>query len=253
MFTAGLWPGAIRAQDAAGGKFRFFCVNDLHCMDEESARWLETRLIHRMKQAKDVDFCLVLGDLAEYGTVAELSLVRDLFKSLPMPTYFVPGNHDYSKGDDRSAYDDLFPKRSNYVFDHNGWNFVAIDSTQGEKYQNTSVQPATLEWLDAQLPKLDRSRPTVLFTHFPLGERVTYRPTNAEEVLRRFVGHNLRTVLGGHFHGQTERTLRETILTTNRCCALKRSNHDRTVEKGYLVCEVEGQRMRQVFVRVDRE
>lgn len=251
MFAAGLWPGALKAQDAEGGKFRFFCVNDLHCMDEESAKWLETKLIARMKQAKDVDFCLVLGDLAENGTVAELAFVRDLFKSLPIPAYFVPGNHDYAKGGDRVAYDGLFPKQLNYVFDHKRWNFVAIDSTQGEKYQNTSVQPATLEWLDAQLPKLDRARPTVLFTHFPMGERVTYRPTNAEEVLRRFEAHNLRAVFSGHFHGQTERTFREATLTTSQCCALKRTNHDRTAEKGFFRCEVEGHRVGRTFVRVD--
>ena len=34
-------------------------------------------------------------------------------------------------------------------------------------------------------------------------------------------------------------------VTTNRCCALKRNNHDGTKQKGYFVCEV----MEGVLVR----
>src|SRR5689334_6180480 len=84
LLSAGLWPGALRAADAAGGEaFNFLCVNDLHCQDEESGRWLESRVIRQMSETKEkVDFCLILGDLAENGTPAEFGMVRDSFKKL---------------------------------------------------------------------------------------------------------------------------------------------------------------------------
>ncbi|HEX8913672.1 MAG TPA: metallophosphoesterase [Humisphaera sp.] len=246
--SAGLWPGALRAADAAAGDFRFLCVNDLHCMDDESAKWLESRVIGPMKDAakaaKDpVDFCLVVGDLAEGGTAKEIATVRDLFGGLGVPVHVVPGNHDYvadkaggGAADSRAAYDDLFPGKLNYAFEHKGWQFVGLDSTQGAAYQKTRVGDATLRWLDDRVPKLDKARPTVLFTHFPMGEKVTYRPANADDVLARFADHNLRAVLNGHFHGHTARQAKAAAITTSPCCALKRQNHDKTPAKGYHVC-----------------
>ena len=121
------------------------------------------------------------------------------------------------------------------------------------RYTQTTIQPATLRWLDDLLPKLDPRRPTVVFTHFPLGPKVTHRPLNADEVLKRFKEHNLRAVFGGHFHGFTERKLRETILTTNRCCSLTKGNHDGTKEKGYFLCHAQDGRITRKFVEVKPE
>src|SRR4051794_487052 len=101
--SAGLWPRALRAGGGGGkdaGAFGFVCVNDLHCQDDECGRWLEARVLGRMKATKDpADFCLIVGDLAEKGTKQELGTVRDVFKGLGVPVYAVPGNHDYAAGD----------------------------------------------------------------------------------------------------------------------------------------------------------
>jgi 3',5'-cyclic AMP phosphodiesterase CpdA len=251
LISAGLWPGALRAADDAAGEFHFLCVNDVHCMDEESGRWLESRVIRPMKESKiAADFCLIVGDLAEKGTRAELAMVRDAFKTLGIPVHVVPGNHDYAGEANREAYDELFPKQLNYVFEHKGWQFVGLDSTQGSQYTGTSVQPATLAWMDEAIKKLDKSQPTVAFTHFPLGEKVTYRPKNAEDVLKRLMGHNLRAVLNGHFHGDTKRDFGDAAITTSRCCALKRNNHDKSLEKGYLLCHAKDGKISREFVEV---
>ena len=37
-------------------------------------------------------------------------------------------------------------------------------------------------------------------------------------------------------------------ITTNRCCALKRFNHDGTKEKGYFVCDVVNGQINRRFV-----
>jgi 3',5'-cyclic AMP phosphodiesterase CpdA len=249
--SAGLWPGALRAADAPAKAFRFLCVNDLHCVDEESGRWLETRVLPSMKAAKGpIDFCLVLGDLAEHGTHKELATVRDVMKGLGVPTHVVPGNHDYAADNSRAAYDELFPKSLNYALEHKGWQLVGFDSTRGTAYKDIAVPAGTLDWLDESLAKLDKNRPTIAFTHFPLGERVTYRPTNAEDVLRRFTNHNLRAVLSGHFHARTDRAFKGAALTTGPCCALKRNNHDRSPAKGYFDCEAKDGAVSRQFVEV---
>jgi hypothetical protein len=77
---------------------------------------------------------------------------------------------------------------------------------------------------------------------------VTYRPANADALLGRFLSHSLVAVFSGHFHGFTEKHAGKTVLTTNRCCALKRANHDKSVEKGYFICDAD-QGLRRTFIQ----
>ena len=62
------------------------------------------------------------------------------------------------------------------------------------------------------------------------------RPLNADDVLTPFLEFNLGAAICGHFHGYTERWRGNTSITTGRCCARVRNNHDGTKEKGWLVC-----------------
>jgi hypothetical protein len=76
------------------------------------------------------------------------------------------------------------------------------------------------------------------------------RPTNADEVLDRFKEYNLRAVFGGHFHALTERQAGDVLLTTNRCCALRKGNHDSSPEKGYFLCHAKDGKVTYTFVEV---
>src|SRR6185436_21027641 len=118
-----------------------------------------------LAQSPRPEFCLMVGDLAEHGTPAELGPMRDTLRSFGMPYHAVPGNHDYLSDTDRSAWDKLFPRQLNYHFEHRGWQFIGLDSTEGTKWQDTTIQSATLRWTDDLLSKLDPATPTVLFTH----------------------------------------------------------------------------------------
>ena len=151
---------------------------------------------------------------------------------------------------DRKAYEELFPDRLNYRFDHRGWQYVALDSTDGVKGSGVSVLPPSLNWLDETLPKLDKKKPTILFTHFPLGRLTPTRLANADAVLERFKELNLRAVFCGHYHGFTERTSGDVVLTTNKCCSFARANHDGTKEKGYFLCSAKAGKVTRTFVEV---
>jgi 3',5'-cyclic AMP phosphodiesterase CpdA len=233
LVALGAGAGCRSSSVKAGGRpFHFIVVNDLHHGAPECDPFFAA-LVRQMKTHAGVEFALLLGDLADTGKAVDLEAVRDHFEKLGVPAYPVPGNHDYASPTDRSAYERTFPGRINYEFGHRGWQFIGLDTTQGTDYQNTRIPPATLNWLDATLPKLDRRKPTVLFTHFPLGEGVPMRPLNAAEVLARFDGFNLRGVFGGHHHAFTVRKLGNAEVVTNRCCSRLRDNHDGTKEKGY--------------------
>jgi 3',5'-cyclic AMP phosphodiesterase CpdA len=251
LLSLGLWPGCTRfAGNGRGGTFTFVVINDAHYQSPQCGAWFE-RVANRIRaHHPSPEFCLMVGDLAEHGTSSELGAMRDALRSFGLLYHAVIGNHDYVSAIDRRPYEDLFPRSLNYHFTHRGWRFIGLDSSEGMNYRNTRIQSTTLKWLDQTLPKLDRAQPTVVFTHFPLGDGVPMRPMNADATLARLLDLNLVAVFNGHFHGFTERTARRTVLTTNKCCAISRGNHDGTKEKGYFLCMAAAGGVQREFVEV---
>ncbi|HEY7118694.1 MAG TPA: hypothetical protein VH475_19040, partial [Tepidisphaeraceae bacterium] len=90
---------------------------------------------------------------------------------------------------------------------------------------------------------------TLLVTHFPQGPKVTNRSLNADDLLDRFKPYNLAGVFGGHYHAYTATTVRDIPIKTNRCCSLKRSNHDGSKEKGYFLCSAKEGKVTPTFVQ----
>jgi 3',5'-cyclic AMP phosphodiesterase CpdA len=251
LFAAGLWPGALAAQDAAMPDVRFLWVNDLHYWDAGCVPFLE-RVMAKMKEAQpDSKLLLVGGDLVEKGTAAEYAGLLPILKSLGVPFRAVPGNHDWASQTERKPYIEALPDSLNYTFEHGGWQIVALDSTDGTKARISVLKP-TLDWLDENLPKLDKKRPMVLYTHFPLGPGVTNRIINGDDLLNRFKEYNLRGVFGGHHHAFTERTVGEFMITTNKCCSFRVNNHDRTPEKGFFACQTKEGKITRQFVEVPK-
>jgi len=248
LLAAGLWPGALRAADKGSVEdFHFAVINDLHYLDKRCTPWHEG-VVKQVKGHKEkVQFCLLVGDLAEDGKAEQLDPVRTIYKALDLPLHAVMGNHDWQGDKDRKAFDDLFPKAGNYFFEHGGWQFVGLDSTDGTKVR-VAVRDETLKWLDGALPKLDKKKPLILFTHMPLGPLVIYRATNADDLLGRFKDYNLQAVFNGHFHSTTERHVGAVTLTTNRCCSFSHKNHDGSKEKGYFLCQAKDGKITRRFV-----
>src|SRR5262245_23811388 len=229
LLALGLWPGALRAEgEGNSGEFSFIVVNDLHYHDERCAKYFEKVIAQMKGSSPRVDLALIVGDFADDGKAQQIGPVNDIFKTLGLPTYGVIGNHDYVTQTDRKAYEDIFPDRLNYSFEHRGWQFLGLDTTEGQRSASTKIQPPTLQWLDDHLPKFDKQRPMIVFTHFPIGPLVPSRPLNADIFLERFKDFNLQAVFCGHFHGFTERQIRNAMLTTNKCCSFLRANHDGT-------------------------
>ncbi len=240
LLAAGLWPGALRAaadkpKPVPYEEFTFVALNDFHHREPACDPWF-TALFHQVTQHKDAEFYLLLGDLADNGAKDSFTTIRRLVTATKIPFHAVPGNHDCPASNSYAAYAEVFPDSFNHVFTHRGWQFVALDSSEGTKYNNTHIQPATFQWLDAELPKLDPLKPTVICTHFPLSAKTPNCPLNAEDVLQRFLNFNLRLTLGGHFHGKTLEKREQFELVTNACCSRVANNHDGTKDKGYWLC-----------------
>ncbi|HEY2785136.1 MAG TPA: metallophosphoesterase, partial [Fimbriiglobus sp.] len=254
LLAAGVWPGALAARDADAEPFHFVAVNDLHYKNDQCDPWFQKVAASIRGLTEKPEFLLVVGDLVENGTAAQFGKINDVLKTLDRPYHAVIGNHDYAAKTDRKAYDEACPKQTNYRFEHKGWQFVGLDTSDaadGKKYQGVTARKQTFTWLDETLPKLDKNKPTVLFTHFPLGDKVNMRLSNADLLLDRFKPLNLRAVFNGHYHALTEKTIRgDVLVTTNRCCAHSVNNHDNSKEKGYFICSAKEGKITRRFVEV---
>jgi len=235
LFALGLGASSLPLAAAEPAAFRFIVINDIHCRDEQCHPWFR-KIVASMRPHRP-DFCLINGDLCENGRADQLSAVKEIFGSLGVPLYATVGNHDYFTDTDHTPFDKLFPGSVNYHFQHAGWQFLGLDSTQGRAVVFTTIQPATLAWLDATLPTLDPAKPTVICTHFPLGDGVLCRPLNAGDLLSRFDHFNLRATFSGHWHGYAERHFEQATVTNSRCGSWWRPNNDGSPQKGYFFCE----------------
>lgn len=250
LLAAGLWPGALSAGDPDTGSFQFVAVNDLHYLNEKCGPWFQRMVKSFQTQPDKTDFVLISGDFAEHGTSQQHGAMQDILKTLAVPYYAVVGNHDYQSPTDRKAYEQLHPGRLNYHFDHQGWQFIGLDTSEGMKSQNVKAPQSTFDWLDSNLPKLDKKKPTIIFTHFPLGFGVPFLLKNANDILKRFLPYNLQAVYSGHFHGFTETKSGDVVMTTNKCCSFARGNHDKTPEKGFFVCSARDGKVTRRFVEM---
>lgn len=232
---AAAWWSASARVTAQTGTFRFIVVNDLHHATAECDPFFKSLVAHMASQG-DVDFCLMVGDIADTGRPESFAAVRSAFAALKVPLYAVPGNHDNDVEKSTRLYAQAFPGQLNYTFTHKEWQFVGLDSTEAEKFENTRISNETLMWLDKTVPTLNRMRPTIVFTHFPLASGVNLVPLNALDVLKRLSPLSVRAAFSGHFHARVERWFGDSKLVTNACCSRMRDNHDGTLEEGYLVC-----------------
>lgn len=244
--AAGSWPGRLAAEPV-GPDFAFVVANDFHHVSPECDAWFEA-LFRRIGGHPGVAFCVGLGDLAHQGAPESLEAIGRLSRQASVPFYAVPGNHDNDLEGTTALYARRFPDQLNHTWQHGGWRFVAVDTTDGARWGDTTIQPATLSWLDRTLPECDPIQPTVLLTHFPLARGVKMVPLNADALLARFVGFNLQAVFSGHYHGQTTVNQGRCTWVTNVCCSRVAGNHDGTVQKGYWLCRVRAGVLEREFV-----
>lgn len=115
------------------------------------------------------DFIVFTGDLTHTTDDPEVRRqrmreFRDIVAGLKVQKiWFMPGEHDASL-DNGAVYQEFFGA-THYSFDHKGVHFIALDNVSDPR---AHLGEAQLAWLAADLAKLDKKQPIVVFTHRPL-------------------------------------------------------------------------------------
>ncbi len=214
-------------QESNQDSFTFAFLTDIHIKPELNAPKGFQMAIDKVNELKP-DFVLTGGDLvydAMRGNYekceALFSLYKEMSRGFNMPVYNCVGNHDLfgiyeesPESDDHPDYKYGMWERhfgdTYYSFDHKGWHFITLNSldvTDNKRYKSV-FHDAQLQWLEADLKKVDKSTPIVLTTHIPMictrlqliGKEGRPNVSNASEVFTLTEAHNLRLVLQGHIH-----------------------------------------------------
>ena len=213
---------------AAPPRFSFAYISDTHLYEQQ----LNDRFVRAIRKAVDdvnaldpqPDFVLFGGDLAQLGQPKELELGRDILKTVKAPVRMMVGEHDWFL-DMGELWREYFGAPT-YSFDHKGVHFITLMSvnekdfwtargmTPMQRMQTVAGLDNGLQsrfevgdegraWLKADLAKVDKKTPIVVFSHSPLYKY--YRPWNfwtedAEPVQALLRPFNSVTVIHGHTH-----------------------------------------------------
>lgn len=209
VFVAGLSGCASSGAAGAGKDFFFVQLSDTHWGYQGPANPEARETLPRAVAAVNAlpvqpDFIVFTGDLThttddpaerrrrmdEFRAVAGGLKVRDV--------RFMPGEHDASL-DRGAAFKEKFGA-THYSFDHKGVHFVVLDNVSDPGARLGDDQ---LAWLQADLDRIDKAAPIVVFTHRPLFDLVPkwdWATRDGAKAIELLMPYRHVTVFYGHIH-----------------------------------------------------
>jgi 3',5'-cyclic AMP phosphodiesterase CpdA len=195
--------------------FTFVQLSDTHIVAKgstylgyDSARYLSEVIAAVNALDPQPAFAIVTGDLTHTGSYSEYEHFVELFSTLQVPYYVLPGNHDRIETLCRVIPPEAFGGAGrdafSYALDLDRVRLVALDSTRARALGGT-LDTARLDWLDAALAEAP-SQTTVLALHQPpfrtgihYLDLMTYPGADR---LRAIVERNpqIALLLAGHIH-----------------------------------------------------
>lgn len=207
VFASGLTGCATRPK--GGEDFFFLQLSDTHFgfsgpANPEADVTLKKTVATINRAAAQPDFIVFTGDLTHTTDDPKVRRARMTeFKAIvgelnTKALKFLPGEHDASL-DRGEAYQELFgPLHGS--FDHKGIHFVMLDNVS-DPAANLGGQQ--LEWLRADIERIDRAAPIVVFAHRPLFDLYPsweWSTPDGGKAIDLLQGHENVTVFYGHIH-----------------------------------------------------
>ena len=159
------------------GGLRFVQISDSHIGFDKAANTDVTATLRAAIAKIKADpeppaFVLHTGDLTHLSKPAEFDTLQQVLSELPMPVFYVPGEHDVLE-DDGKSYLQRFGKGTHgagwHSFDQGGVHFIGLVNVVNLKAGGLgSLGSDQLEWLENDVKRLDGSTPIVVFAHIPL-------------------------------------------------------------------------------------
>jgi 3',5'-cyclic AMP phosphodiesterase CpdA len=168
------------------------------------------------------DAVVATGDLVHAGRAAEYAHLREILAPLPMPIYFIPGNHD-----EREALRAAFPEHAylrqsarfvQYAIDEWPLRIVALDTViPGSDAGELCAE--RVGWLDATLARAPQKPTLVIMHHPPFETLIEHMDTIGLAGAERFAAvirrhPQVERVLCGHLHRPIQVRFAGTLAST---------------------------------------
>ena len=210
VFASGLRQASAAGSSMRKDDFFFLQMSDTHwgftgpAVNPDAAVTLEKAVATVNGLVRQPDFIVFTGDLTHTTDDPQerrtrLAQFRDIVSKLKVkPVHFMAGEHDASL-DHGEAYREFFGEL-HYTFDHQGVHFIVLDNVSDP---TGSIGDAQLQWLRADLARLDREAPIVVLTHRPLFDlypQWDWATRDGAEAVQALLPYEYVTVFYGHIH-----------------------------------------------------
>lgn len=206
VFASGLTASCSRKAEE---DFFFLQLSDTHwgykgVSNPEGDVTLKKAVATINASAQKPDFVVFTGDLTHTTDDpavrrARMTEFKQIVSGINAPVLrFLPGEHDASP-DRGEAYREIFGELHG-SFDHKGVHFVMLDNVSDPAL---AFGDAQLEWLRADLERIDRSAPVVVFTHRPLFDLYPaweWTTKDGQKAIELLSTRENVTVFYGHIH-----------------------------------------------------
>ena len=208
VLASGLGPWG-RAQAGTRDDFFFVQMTDTHWGFEgppnpEAKNTLRKAVAAVNSLARQPDFIMFTGDLTHADAddkerQRRMSEFKAIVSDLKVKDVrFIPGENDAGL-DKGEMYTQMFGP-GHYSFQHKGIHFVALDNVSDP---NGLIGEQQLEWLHADLAKLDKTAPVVVFAHRPLFDMYPawdWATKDGARAIDILTPYQNTTVFFGHIH-----------------------------------------------------
>jgi len=217
VFASGLpgWAYSAR-RDAIADDFYFVQLSDTHLgfsdpainPDADGTLAKAVAAVNELPHAPD--FVVFTGDLTHstddpVERRKRLAQFRDIAAGLKVKDVkFMPGEHDASL-DRGKAFSEFFGA-THYAFDHKGLHFIALDNVSDPA---ATIGDEQLQWLAADLARLDKRQPIAVLTHRPLFDlfpQWDWATRDGQKALDLLAPFEHVTVFYGHIHQEHHQT-----------------------------------------------
>lgn len=182
----------------AAKPFRFALFTDTHISPTITQPTEDLiNAVNDVNSLNDIDFVIVSGDVSDLGDTVSLKIARKQLEKLHMPYFILPGNHDIRWSEPQAANFKKIFQADKFSFTHKGYNFVGFATAPQAKSGKGIIRNEDIDWLQKTLDSTKNDVPVFAVTHYPLQTGDVENWKDATDVLKK---HNIKAVLGGHYH-----------------------------------------------------
>jgi 3',5'-cyclic-AMP phosphodiesterase len=145
-----------------------------------------------------VDFCLLPGDNADNGEIAQYLLIRSALSQLLVPVHIIPGDHDREPGNLTAFYSTLGVEHLPKALAQNGYRCLFLDMVSaGSGGPDFRLGVAQFQWLERELAEARAKKERcVLFMHaYPADSKM-----DGDRLLQLLKANRVVAVDMGHTH-----------------------------------------------------